>query len=62
MFGVNRAANTLYLYWHTFHFVEEFIKVRYKVSDIPFKALDESFVEASSCIFASTESFRQEPP
>lgn len=44
--GVNRAANTLYLYWHTFHFVEEFIKVRYKVSDIPFKALDESFVEA----------------
>lgn len=44
--GVNRAVSTLYQYRHTFRFVEEFLKVRYRVSDIPFKALDESFVEA----------------
>lgn len=44
--GVNRAPNTLYQYKNTYRFVEDFLKERYKVSDIPFKALDESFIEA----------------
>lgn len=44
--GVNRAPNTLYLYKNTYRLVEGFLKERYKVSDIPFKALDESFIEA----------------
>ena len=44
--GVNCAPNTLYLYKNTYRLVEGFLKERYKVSDIPFKALDESFIEA----------------
>lgn len=39
--GVNRAPNTLYLYKNTYRLVEGFLKERYKVSDIPFKALDD---------------------
>ena len=44
--GVNRAASTLYQYRHTLRFVTEFLKAKYRVSDMPFKALDEPFVEA----------------
>lgn len=44
--GVNRALNTLYQYKNTYRFMEKFLKEKYKVSDIPFKALDESFIEA----------------
>lgn len=44
--GVNRTPNTLYQYKNTYRFVEKFLKEKYKVSDIPFKALDESFIEA----------------
>ena len=43
---VNRALNTLYQYKNTYRFMEKFLKEKYKVSDIPFKALDESFIEA----------------
>lgn len=44
--GVNRAVNTVYQYKHTYRFVAEFLKKKYKVSDIPFKALDEQFIES----------------
>lgn len=44
--GVNRAVNTVYQYKHTYRFVTEFLKEKYKVSDIPFKALDEQFIES----------------
>ena len=38
--GVNRALNTLYQYKNTYRFMEKFLKEKYKVSDIPFNALD----------------------
>lgn len=60
--GVNRAPNTLYLYKNTYRLVEGFLKERYKVSDIPFKALDESFIEAFELISALTGSSRPGPP
>lgn len=44
--GVNRSVSTVYLYKHTYRFVADFLEKKYKVSDIPFKALDEHFMEA----------------
>ena len=44
--GVNRSVSSFYQYKHTLRLVTEFLKARYKVSDMPFKALDESFIES----------------
>ena len=44
--GVNRSVSTVYQYKHTYRFVADFLEKKYKVSDIPFKALDEHFMEA----------------
>ena len=44
--GINRSVNTVYQYKHTYRFVADFLEKKYKVSDIPFKALDEHFMEA----------------
>ena len=38
--------STVYQYKHTYRFVADFLEKKYKVSDIPFKALDEHFMEA----------------
>lgn len=44
--GVNRSVSTVYQYKHTYRFVADFLEKKYKVSDIPLKALDEHFMEA----------------
>lgn len=44
--GVNREPSTALGYEISYKFVAEFIRKKYKVSDIPFQALDFSFIEA----------------
>lgn len=44
--GVNRKENSFYQYRNTYHHVAGYITDKYKVSDIPVKALDESFIES----------------
>lgn len=44
--GVNRTANTYYEYLNTYRILAEFINFKYKVSDVPIKSLDISFVES----------------
>ncbi len=43
--GVNRAPSTYYQYRNTLRFVSEFIKSKYKVSDVALKSLDCLFIE-----------------
>ena len=43
--GINRTAKTLGGYRNAYNHVERFIRSQYKVSDIPFTALDLSFIE-----------------
>ena len=44
--GVNRKENSFYQYKNTYHHVAGYITDKYKVSDIPVKALDGSFIES----------------
>lgn len=43
--GVNRAAGTYYHYKNVYRLVSQFIKFRYKVSDVTLKSLDCTFIE-----------------
>lgn len=44
--GVNRAETTYYQYRNTMRLLSSFVESRYKVSDVPLKSLDETFIEA----------------
>jgi len=43
--GVNRKIGTAKSYWNAFDHVTAFLKSKYKLSDIPFTALDRSFID-----------------
>ena len=43
--GVNRKKGSAKSYWNALNHVTNFLKAKYKVSDIPFTALDRSFVD-----------------
>jgi integrase len=43
--GVNRSARAAKMYWNALRHVERFIAEKYHLSDIPFTALDRSFIE-----------------
>ena len=43
--GVNRTEGSLRAYRNAYNHVERFLQVRYKLSDIPFSALDRSFID-----------------
>ncbi len=43
--GVNRTEGSLKAYRNAYNHIERFLQVRYKVSDIPFSALDRSFID-----------------
>lgn len=43
--GVNRAGETAYSYWYALKRVAVFLQTQYKLSDIPFTALDRSFID-----------------
>lgn len=43
---MNRKENSFYQYKNTYHHVAGYITDKYKVSDIPVKALDGSFIES----------------
>ncbi|GHV39177.1 tyrosine recombinase [Bacteroidia bacterium] len=43
--GVNRSPEAAYSYWYALGHLEKFLQKKYKLSDIPFKALDKSFIE-----------------
>lgn len=43
--GVNREKISAYSYWYTLKHVMEFLQAKYKLSDIPFTALDRSFID-----------------
>ena len=43
--GVNRVAGTLRAYKYAYQHIEKFLKEIYKLTDIPFTALDRSFIE-----------------
>jgi hypothetical protein len=43
--GVNRKARSAKSYWYALKHVTKFLKAKYKLSDIPFTALDRSFIE-----------------
>ncbi len=43
--GVNRVAGTLRAYKYAYQHIEKFLNEKYKLSDIPFTALDRSFIE-----------------
>ena len=43
--GVNRTAGSLRAYRNAYNHIERFLQVRYKLSDIPFSALDRSFID-----------------
>jgi integrase len=44
--GVNRSKGAAYSYWYSLGHLEKFLEKKYKLSDISFKALDESFIES----------------
>lgn len=44
--GVNRSAKAAYSYWYALGHLEKFLQKKYRLSDIPFKALDKSFIES----------------
>ncbi len=43
--GVNRKKGSAYSYWYALNHLTRFIKANYKLSDIPFTALDRSFID-----------------
>lgn len=43
--GVNRKAGSEKGYWFTLNHLTKFLKEKYKLSDIPFSALDRSFID-----------------
>ena len=43
--GVNRKAGSARAYWNALNHLTKFLKVKYRLSDIPFTALDRSSVE-----------------
>ena len=43
--GVNRVAGTLRAYKYAYQHIEKFLNEKYKLTDIPFTALDRSFIE-----------------
>ncbi len=43
--GVNRAKGTALSYWNTFNHLTTFLDEKYNVTDIPFSALDRSFID-----------------
>ena len=43
--GVNRVAGTLRAYKYAYRHIEKFLNEKYKLTDIPFTALDRSFIE-----------------
>ena len=43
--GINRKKGSSKCYWNVHKHVAEFVKVKYKLSDIPFTALDRSFID-----------------
>lgn len=44
--GVNRSPEAAYSYWYALGHLEKFLQKKYKLTDIPFKALDRSFIES----------------
>ena len=44
--GVNRSPEAAYSYRYALRHLEKFLQKKYKLSDIPFKALDKSFIES----------------
>ena len=43
--GINRTEKTLRAYRNSYNHLVRFLQVQYKLSDIPFAALDRSFIE-----------------
>ena len=43
--GVNRVAGTLRAYKYAYQHIEKFLNEKYKLTDIPFTALDRSFID-----------------
>ena len=43
--GINRAEGSLKAYRNAYNHIARFLQVRYKLSDIPFSALDRSFID-----------------
>ena len=43
--GVNRTIGSLRAYRNAYNHIERFLQVQYKLSDIPFSALDRSFID-----------------
>jgi integrase len=43
--GVNRSAGSAKMYWNAFRHVEKFLCEKYRLSDIPFSALDRSVID-----------------
>lgn len=43
--GVNRKKDSATSYWYALRHITKFLKAKYKLSDIPFTALDRSFIE-----------------
>jgi integrase len=43
--GVNRSAGSAKVYWNALRHVERFLASRYHLTDIPFSALDRSFID-----------------
>ncbi len=43
--GVNRKKGSEKGYWHALNHLTKFLQVKYKLSDIPFSALDRSFID-----------------
>lgn len=43
--GVNRKKGSATSYWYALSHLTKFVKTKYKLSDIPFTALDKSFIE-----------------
>ncbi len=43
--GVNRKRTSAHSYWYAMEYTEQFLHAEYKLSDIPFTALNRSFIE-----------------
>ncbi len=43
--GVNRVAGSAKVYWNAMRHVKNFLSAKYNLSDIPFSALDRSFID-----------------
>lgn len=49
--GINRTEKTLRAYRNSYNHLVRFLQMQYKLSDIPFAALDRSFIENMTCIY-----------